>query len=153
METGVIKQSAMQKFGRMDVSFLLLAVKHGDVIDELLAKFTHKELADLAVQLPYDEAVATRVIGTGVNNMPKRKFDLWARGLGYKLRKTTDLAVYCACAAYNAAGKLRLEVVQLKEAATHAENRRLAILRGAFDKRADKLLSALKGEPCSSTGT
>lgn len=143
---GVVSSGTVQKFGRLDAPFALLAEYHRPVAEELLEKLTLEELVQFAKDLPYDHEAAAAVC-LGRRWTYRSNFEKWLdRQLKAKNpnRVTTDVAVYCAAAAQCAASKILEEMLEITKQKLAKAQQLRALLDGAKAKGLKKTFEAMK---------
>ena len=123
MKAGVIMSSTIfsaSGYGRMDAGFLLLAEEHKALWQEIIAKFSSKDVVWLAKTLPYDAESAKCVFptmahyGRGYTYFCEKIANDYSK-LGNDKRRYTELAIYCAVAATKAKTKLAERARELAE--------------------------------------
>ena len=141
MKYGSITSEQLAKFGgRIDAGFHLLANDHMPVVDELLERLNTEELKQLAVALHYHEEAAKRVVCGSTLPRHQEEFARWVQAR----HRPTDLAVYCAAAANQAASKVLEEVLELRKQELAKLEGLKALLQNALSKKLVKTHAAMK---------
>lgn len=144
MESGEVRKSDLERTGRIDAGFLIEYQKYRPLVDDLLARFTVPELADLARKLPFDDDAACVVMP---KVSPAKRPQAMVKWLGGLTRKPTDastvgLALYCAMASQFVMITMLLEMEVLAQRQLDKVNAIKALLT-LVQSKSELLLSAV----------